>query len=69
MNKLSPAEVKDIVARVYSGEYEYEKLREAKPYGMNLLPWNELTKECQERVKLAQETYTTSIVLDDMENL
>ena len=60
---LTQEEIKDIVARVYSGEYEYEKLRESKPFGVDMPPWSELTEEQRETVKQEQKRYAEEMRL------
>jgi len=57
--KNDAEEIKAILARVYSGEYNYEKMRPelAEVYGKNLPPWSELTDEQKANVKAEQERY------------
>jgi hypothetical protein len=54
---LTKEEIKEIVARAYSGETEYEKLRETNPFGVEMPPWSELTEEQKANVKKEQMRY------------
>ena len=54
---MTPKEIEDIVAKVYSGEYQYEQLRADKPFGVEFPPWSELTEEQRMKVKAEQMRY------------
>lgn len=60
---LTQDEIKAITAKVYSGEYEYERDR---PYfeemaGKPLPSWSELTKEQQEHIRAEQLRYAREL--------
>lgn len=58
---MTEEEIKIIVERVYSGEYQYEKLRETKPFNIEMPPWNELTEEQKTAIRIEQDRYNKEV--------